>query len=64
MPGIVVRYDVEVGQQVEAGDTVVVLEAMKMENSLPSPMAGSVKALPCSPGTTVAKGEVLAIIVP
>jgi len=64
MPGIVVRYDVEVGQQVEAGDTVVVLEAMKMENSLPSPMAGSVKALSCSPGTTVAKGEVLAIIVP
>ena len=64
MPGIVVRYDVEVGQQVEAGDTVVVLEAMNMENSLPSPMAGSVKALSCSPGTTVAKGEVLAIIVP
>ncbi len=64
MPGIVVRYDVEVGQQVEAGDAVVVLEAMKMENSLPSPMAGSVKALSCSPGTTVAKGEVLAIIVP
>ena len=64
MPGIVIRYDVEVGQQVEAGDTVVVLEAMKMENPLPSPMAGSIKALSCSPGTTVVKGEVLAIIVP
>ena len=64
MPGTVSRYTVEVGQPVEAGDTVVVLEAMKMENSLPSPTSGSIKALPCSPGTNVTKGEVLAIIAP
>ena len=64
MPGLVSRYAVEVGQRVEAGDTVVVLEAMKMENALPSPAAGSVKALPCAAGAAVAKGEVLAIIAP
>jgi biotin carboxyl carrier protein len=64
MPGLVLRYPVKVGQSVEAGDTVVILEAMKMENSLPSPAAGSIKALPFEPGATVAKGDVLAIIAP
>ena len=64
MPGLVSRYAVEVGQRVEAGDTVVVLEAMKMENSLPSPAAGSIKALPFEPGATVAKGDILAIVTP
>ena len=62
MPGLVSRYTVEIGQRVEAGDTVVVLEAMKMENSLPAPAAGSIKALPLALGATVVKGEVLAII--
>jgi pyruvate carboxylase subunit B len=62
MPGLISRYAVEVGQHVEAGDTVVVLEAMKMENPLPSPAAGSIKALPLAPGATVRKGDVLAII--
>ena len=64
MPGIVARYEVEEGQRVEAGDTIVVLEAMKMENSLTSPAAGSVKSLPVSPGASVAKGEVLAVVAP
>ena len=64
MPGLVSKYTVEVGQRVEVGDTLVVLEAMKMENSLPSPAAGSVKALPFEPGATVSKGDVLAIIAP
>ena len=62
MPGLVLRYSVEVGQRVNAGDTVVVLEAMKMENSLPSPVAGNVKALPLDTGTAVVKGDVLAVI--
>ena len=64
MPGIIARYEVEEGQRVEAGDTVVVLEAMKMENSLPSPTAGSVKSLPVAPGASVAKGDVLAVVAP
>ena len=62
MPGLVLQYSVEVGNPVAAGDTVVVLEAMKMENSLPSPISGSVKALPQAPGASVSKGDILAII--
>ena len=64
MPGLVLRYTVEIGQQVDAGDTVVVLEAMKMENALPSPATGMIKALPFEHGATVNKGDVLAIIAP
>ena len=64
MPGLVSRYPVEVGQQVKAGDSVVVIESMKMENSLPSPVAGTISELPSNPGATVAKGDVLAVITP
>ncbi len=63
MPGIVLRYLVEEGQTVSAGDPVVILEAMKMENTLPSPADGSVAPLPLKPGTTVKKDQILATIV-
>ncbi len=62
MPGIVLRYVVEVGQKVTEGDPVVVLEAMKMENILPSPVEGVVNALPLQEGATVSTGDVLAVI--
>ena len=62
MPATLLEYVVQVGQMVEEGDPVVVLEAIKTELTLPSPVAGMVKSLPCQPGTTVAKDEVLAII--
>lgn len=62
MPGILLRYAVEVGQQVKKGAPVLFLEAMKMENSLPSPIDGTVKDLKVSPGTWVKKNDVLAII--
>lgn len=62
MPGIVLRYLVEVGQSVTAGDPVVVLEAMKMENTLPAPVDGIVGAVPLGPGSTVKKDQVLATI--
>ena len=64
MPGILLRYDVEVGRKVQAGDPIVVLEAMKMENTLPSPVSGTVTSLPLETGTTVAKDEILAVISP
>ena len=64
MPGIVLRYVVEVGQQVATGDPVLVLEAMKMENTLPSPISGSVKSLSFDVGVTVSKDDVLAVIAP
>ena len=63
MPGIVLRYLVEAGQAVTAGEPVVVLEAMKMENTLPSPVDGSVGQLPLEPGATVKKDQVLATII-
>ena len=62
MPGILVSFAVEVGQTVSAGETILILEAMKMQNALPAPIAGTVKALPIVPGTQVAKDDVLAII--
>jgi biotin carboxyl carrier protein len=62
MPGKVVRVLVERGQAVEAGAGVVVVEAMKMQNELKSPKAGTVAELRAEPGATVNAGEVLAII--
>lgn len=62
MPGKVVRVLVEQGAQIEAGDPVVVIEAMKMQNEMKSPRAGTVTTLNAQPGATVTAGEVLAII--
>jgi len=62
MPGLVIRYLVKEGQTVKAGETVVILEAMKMENALAATSAGVVKKLAVAPGTKVARGEVLAIV--
>ncbi len=62
MPGMIIRYQVEVGQQVKAGDTVVILEAMKMETALPARIDGTVKELRFKPGDRVAKDDVLAVI--
>jgi pyruvate carboxylase subunit B len=62
MPGTVIRYVVNVGDRVKAGDTVVMLEAMKMENAIPAPADGVIKALKFGPGASVKKGDVLAVI--
>lgn len=62
MPGKLVRVLVEQGQQVEAGDPLVVVEAMKMQNELKSPKAGTVAELRAQPGATVNAGEVLVIV--
>ena len=62
MPGIVIRYEVKIGQQVKAGDAVVILEAMKMESALTSPIDGTVTELRFKPGDRVVKDDVLAVI--
>ncbi|MBE0480210.1 MAG: pyruvate carboxylase subunit B [Dehalococcoidia bacterium] len=62
MPGTIIRYVVNVGDKVKAGDIVVMLEAMKMENAIPAPSAGVIKAVNFGPGASVKKGAVLTII--
>ena len=59
MPGLVARVLVEGGQQVEAGQGLIVLEAMKMENELRAAAAGWVESVAVIPGQTVEKGQVL-----
>jgi acetyl/propionyl-CoA carboxylase alpha subunit len=62
MPGKVVRVMVEAGAKVAAGDGIIVVEAMKMQNEIRSPKAGTVIALNTQEGVTVNGGDVLAII--
>ncbi len=64
IPGTIVRYTVSEAQRVKAGETVVVLEAMKMENTLPSPVDGVIKHIPLQAGAKVARGDVLLVITP
>ena len=62
MPGMVIKYAKKVGDSINEGETIVVIEAMKMENALPAPAGGVVKAINFSSGDSVAKGDVLAVI--
>jgi len=62
MPGMIVKYEKKVGDEVTEGETLVVLEAMKMENALPAPCGGTVKAINFSSGDSVQKNDVLAVI--
>ncbi len=62
MPGLVAGTPVEVGASVTAGQTVIILEAMKMENDLASPIAGIVREVRVSKGQTVEQGAVLIVI--
>lgn len=64
IPGTIVRYTVAEAQPVKAGETVVVLEAMKMENTLPSPVDGVIKQIALQAGAKVARGDVLLVIGP
>lgn len=59
MPGNIVAVKVSVGQSVNAGDVLCVLEAMKMENEIMAPKAGKVVAVSTSAGATVNTGDPL-----
>ena len=62
MPGIIISYEVKVGDEVKADDVILILEAMKMANSIATPVAGKVKAINFASGDKVARDEVLAVI--
>ncbi len=62
MPGKIVRVIVEQGANVEAGDGLLVVEAMKMQNEMKAPRAGVVVKLTAETGATVNAGDVLAVI--
>lgn len=62
MPGLVVKVEVEVGQAVKAGQGVIVVEAMKMENELKAPSDGVVASIAVKPGQTVDKGATLLVL--
>jgi hypothetical protein len=62
MPGKVVRVLVEAGQAVEAGQGLVVVEAMKMQNELKSPKSGTIAELRAEPNSTVNAGDVLVVV--
>lgn len=62
MPGNINDIRVSVGQQVKKGDTMVVLEAMKMENDIPAPADGVVASINVNKGDTVDSGAVIATL--
>ena len=62
LPGIILELKVAVGDAVKKGQTILILEAMKMENTLVAPCDGIVKAIKFKSGDTVAKGATLCVI--
>jgi pyruvate carboxylase subunit B len=62
MPGMIIRYLVNVEDKIKAGDPLLILEAMKMQNTISAPIGGVVKAINFGPGDPVGKDDILAII--
>lgn len=62
MPGKVIKIFVSDGQTVEAGDGLMVIEAMKMQNETQSPKSGVVRRVAVKEGTAVSAGELLAVV--
>lgn len=59
LPGVIIDVKVKVGDTIEAGDTVVILEAMKMNNNLTAECSGTVVAVDVQPGNSVMEDDVL-----
>jgi propionyl-CoA carboxylase alpha chain len=59
MPGLLTKLDVAIGEKVEPGQPVAVMEAMKMENILRAPKAATVKATPAKAGDSLAVDQII-----
>lgn len=64
MPGLIVQVEVEVGQHVTAGDGLIIIEAMKMENEIRAPHDGVVEKIAVEEGLEVKGGQLLCIVKP
>ena len=62
MPGLIVKVEVEVGQEVEQGDGLIVMEAMKMENELRADADAKVREVLVEPGQTVNRDDLLVVL--
>ncbi len=62
LPGTIWKVEVEVGSQVKEGDTVLVLEAMKMENDIMTEIDGTIKEIRVQKGDAVQAGDVLVVL--
>ena len=62
LPGILLRIDKKVGDQVKVGEVIAVIEAMKMSNNIDAPADGKVTRISAEPGKTLDKGETICII--
>ncbi len=62
LPGTIVNINVAVGSKVAHGDTLMILEAMKMENNIDADVAGVVKEISVQKGATVMEGQILLVI--
>ena len=62
LPGNILEIKAPVGQAVKAGDTIIIIEAMKMENEIKAPADGTVKQILVSKGQVVSSGDILAVI--
>lgn len=59
IPGVIERIETTVGAKVQQGDTLMILEAMKMHNRIKAPQDGTIKILQVTAGEKVAKGQIL-----
>lgn len=62
MPGTVLDVKVSVGQSVNKGDVLLILEAMKMENEITAERAGTIKAIEVSKGSKLGSGDLMVVI--
>jgi biotin carboxyl carrier protein len=62
MPGMVLKIKINAGDEIDTGDSLLILEAMKMENDLKAPSSGKIKEIYINEGSTVEKGDKLFLI--